>query len=288
MRTGGLFRRNTTNVSPKREEDFTDYSIVVSSEDDPKRLKEYITKLYKAMKDKSKSLRSAYAKLDLLNNEITQEKIRFNDIEDENKSLRDQMQGMADQLVSKEEEFKDWQSKLAEQTNREREILTEEFDEERFRFSERIAQLEDALNLANLEITRLTIEMAEKANTQRRMSTSTADGSRSSLELLFTDKSKKSEDKHDLTKQILEITQRRMSLQTELTLLEEENEDLKVNRVLSIKDHIRSLYVDSIQTNHEGESIITKRKRRTQATSWQTNVHEVFGRRQLGRLRITE
>ncbi|CAI2166297.1 14294_t:CDS:2 [Funneliformis geosporum] len=227
MRTGGLFRRNTTNVSPKREEDFTDYSIVVSSEDDPKRLKEYITKLYKAMKDKSKSLRSAYAKLDLLNNEITQEKIRFNDIEDENKSLRDQMQGMADQLVSKEEEFKDWQSKLAEQTNREREILTEEFDEERFRFSERIAQLEDALNLANLEITRLTIEMAEKANTQRRMSTSTADGSRSSLELLFTDKSKKSEDKHDLTKQILEITQRRMSLQTELTLLEEENEDLK-------------------------------------------------------------
>src|SRR5690242_13067568 len=37
-----------------------------------------------------------------------------------------------------------------------------------------------------------------------------------------------------------------MSLQTELTLLEEENEDLKVNRVLSIKDHIRSLYVGTL------------------------------------------
>ena len=51
------------------------------------------------------------------------------------------------------------------------------------------------------------------------------------------------DDKSELTKQILEITQRRMSLQTELTLLEEENEDLKVNRVLSIKDHVRSFYV---------------------------------------------
>src|SRR3954454_13341412 len=103
------------------------------------------------------------------------------------------MQGMADQLVSKEEEFKEWQAKvlslslmilsnmvkylmliffikLAEQTKRERETLTEEFDEERLRFSERVAQLEDALNLANLEITRLTIEMAETTSSQRRMS----------------------------------------------------------------------------------------------------------------------
>lgn len=227
MRTGGLFRRNTTNVTSKREEDFADYSSVISSEDDPKRLKEYITKLYKAMKDKSKSLRSAYAKLDLLNNEIAHEKTRFNDIEDENKSLRDQMQGMADQLVSKEEEFKEWQTKLAEQTNRERETLAEEFAEERARFLERVAQLEDALSLANLEITRLTIEISEKSDSDRRMSTSSSNESRSSLELLFTDKSKKVDDRHELTKQILEITQRRMSLQTELTLLEEENEDLK-------------------------------------------------------------
>jgi len=228
MRTGGLFRRNTTNAAPKREEDFADYATVVSTEDDTKILKDYIKNLYKAFKDKSKSLRSAYAKLDLLNNEITQEKTRFTDIEDENKSLRDQMQGMADQLVSKEEEFKEWQAKLAEQTKRERETLTEEFDEERLRFSERVAQLEDAFNLANLEITRLTIEMAETTSSQRRMSTSTANDSRSSLELLFTDKTKKSDDdRHELTKQILEITQRRMSLQTELTLLEEENDDLK-------------------------------------------------------------
>jgi chromosome segregation ATPase len=228
MRTGGLFRRNTTNVTSKREEDFADYANIISTEDEPKILKEYITKLYKAFKDKSKSLRSAYAKLDILNNEITQEKTRFNDIEDENKSLRDQMQGMADQLVSKEEEFKEWQTKLAEQTNREREMLTEEFGEERARFLERVAQLEDALSLANLEITRLTIEISEKTNSERRMSTSSANDSRSSLELLFTDKSKKSDDdRHELTKQILEITQRRMSLQTELTLLEEENEDLK-------------------------------------------------------------
>ena len=51
------------------------------------------------------------------------------------------------------------------------------------------------------------------------------------------------DDKSELTKQILEITQRRMSLQTELTLLEEENDDLKVNRILSFKDHVRSFYV---------------------------------------------
>lgn len=63
---------------------------------------------------------------------------------------------------------------------------------------------------------------------------------------LFFYQSKKVDDRHELTKQILEITQRRMSLQTELTLLEEENEDLKVNRVLSIKDHIRSLYVGTL------------------------------------------
>jgi len=227
MRTGGLFRRNTANATTKREEDFADYAAVIGTEDEPKRLKDYITKLYKAFKDKSKALRSAYAKLDILNNEIAQEKTRFNDIEDENKSLRDQMQGMADQLVSKEEEFKEWQTKLAEQTNRERETLAEEFAEERARFLERVAQLEDALSLANVEITRLTIEISEKSNSDRRMSTSSSNESRSSLELLFTDKSKKADDRHELTKQILEITQRRMSLQTELTLLEEENEDLK-------------------------------------------------------------
>ena len=77
---------------------------------------------------------------------------------------------------------------MAEQTNREREMLTEEFSEERGRFLERVAQLEDALSLANLEITRLTIEMSEKSESERRMSTSTANESRSSLELLFTDK----------------------------------------------------------------------------------------------------
>ncbi|PKK69015.1 hypothetical protein RhiirC2_516226 [Rhizophagus irregularis] len=253
MRTGGLFRRNTTNAPTKREEDFADYAAVIGTEDEPKRLKEYITKLYKAFKDKSKALRSAYAKLDLLNNEIAQEKTRFNDIEDENKSLRDQMQGMADQLVSKEEEFKEWQTKLAEQTNRERETLAEEFAEERARFLERVAQLEDALSLANLEITRLTIEISEKSDSDRRMSTSSSNESRSSLELLFTDKSKKVDDRHELTKQILEITQRRMSLQTELTLLEEENEDLKVNRVLSIKDHIRSLYTQYKQITKENQ-----------------------------------
>lgn len=230
MRTGGLFRRNTTNAASKREEDFADYATVISTEEDPKRLKEYIQKLYKSFKDKSKSLRSAYAKLDLLNNEISQEKTRFNDIDDENKSLRDQMQGMADQLVSKEEEFKDWQSKLVEQTKLEREMLSEEFNEERERFKERIAQLEDALNLANVEITRLTIELTEVTSSKRRLSTSSADD-RSSLEILFTDKAERSkkldDDRHELTKQILEITQRRMSLQTELSLLEEENEDLK-------------------------------------------------------------
>jgi hypothetical protein len=78
---------------------------------------------------------------------------------------------------------------LAEQTKRERETLTEEFNEERDRFSERINQLEDALSLANLEITRLTIELAEMKSSQRRMSSSTSSNdSRSSLELLFTDK----------------------------------------------------------------------------------------------------
>ncbi|CAG8764509.1 18699_t:CDS:2, partial [Acaulospora morrowiae] len=102
MRTGGLFRRNTV-TSNKRDDDFEDYATIVGTEDDPKKLKDYITSLYKAFKDKSKGLRSAYAKLDLLNNEITQEKTRFADIEDENKSLREQMQAIADQLAAKEE-----------------------------------------------------------------------------------------------------------------------------------------------------------------------------------------
>lgn len=77
---------------------------------------------------------------------------------------------------------------MAEQTNREREMLAEEFAEERARFLERVAQLEDALSLANLEITRLTIEISDKSNSDRRMSTSSSNESRSSLELLFTDK----------------------------------------------------------------------------------------------------
>jgi hypothetical protein len=80
---------------------------------------------------------------------------------------------------------------LAEQTNRERETLAEEFAEERARFLERVAQLEDALSLANLEITRLTIEISEKSDSDRRMSTSSSNESRSSLELLFTDKVRK-------------------------------------------------------------------------------------------------
>ena len=77
---------------------------------------------------------------------------------------------------------------MAEQTNREREMLTEEFNEERGRLLERVAQLEDALSLANLEITRLTIEISDESNSERRMSTSSSNESRSSLELLFTDK----------------------------------------------------------------------------------------------------
>jgi hypothetical protein len=32
MRTGGLFRRNTTNVTSKREEDFADYAAVIGTE----------------------------------------------------------------------------------------------------------------------------------------------------------------------------------------------------------------------------------------------------------------
>lgn len=32
MRTGGLFRRNTTNASTKREEDFADYAAVIGTE----------------------------------------------------------------------------------------------------------------------------------------------------------------------------------------------------------------------------------------------------------------
>ncbi|KAF0531755.1 hypothetical protein F8M41_011669 [Gigaspora margarita] len=230
MRTGGLFRRNTV-VTPKRDEDFGDYATVISSEDDPKRLKEYITRLYKSLKEKSKSLRSAYTKLDLLNNEISQEKTRFVDIEDENKSLRDQMQGMADQLASKDELFSQWQAKLVEQTQRERDVLIEEMDEERAQFKERINQLEDALNLANVEITRLTIEMTDLTNSQkkRRISaTSTTDENRSSLDILFNGNKNKEDDRYELTKQILEITQRRISLQTELTLLEDKYDDLKI------------------------------------------------------------
>ncbi|CAG8787107.1 16191_t:CDS:2, partial [Racocetra fulgida] len=141
-------------------------------------------------------------------------------IEDENKSLRDQMQGMADQLASKDELFSQWQAKLVEQTQRERDVLIEEMDEERAQFKERINQLEDALNIANVEITRLTIEMTDLANSQkkRRMSTtsSTTDENRSSLDILFNGK---------------------------LTLLEDQYDDLKVNRVLNVKDHIRSSYV---------------------------------------------
>ncbi|RHZ65072.1 hypothetical protein Glove_319g32 [Diversispora epigaea] len=229
MRTGGLFRRNTV-ITAKRDEDFGDYATVISSEEEPKKLKEYITSLYKAFKDKNKSLRSAYAKLDLLNNEITQEKTRFTDIEDENKSLREQMQAMADQLVAKEEEFNSWQEKLVEQTQREREAIVEEMDVERSVFKEQINQLEDALNLANVEISRLTIELADINDSQqkmRRISTNTTNttDSRSSMEIMFSEKKK--EDRNELTKQILEITQRRMSLQTELTTLEAENEDLK-------------------------------------------------------------
>ncbi|CAG8636449.1 10518_t:CDS:2, partial [Racocetra persica] len=231
----GLFRRNTV-VTPKRDEEFGDYATVISSEDDPKRLKEYITRLYKSLKEKSKGLKSAYTKLDLLNNEISQEKVRLVDIEDENKSLRDQMQGMADQLASKDELFSQWQAKLVEQTQRERDVLIEEMDEERAQFKERINQLEDALNIANVEITRLTIEMTDLTNSQkkRRMSTtsskttsSTTDENRSSLDILFNGKKNKDDDRYELTKQILEITQRRISLQTELTLLEDQYDDLK-------------------------------------------------------------
>ncbi|CAG8745678.1 7090_t:CDS:2, partial [Acaulospora morrowiae] len=138
-----------------------------------------------------------------------------------------QMQAIADQLAAKEEEFNKWQEKLVEQTRREHEVLTEEMNVERDHFKERINQLEDALNLANLEISRLTIELADINDMQKkgRRGSSCTSGSSSSMEIPFGEK--KRDDRDELTKQILEITQRRISIQTELTLLEETNEELK-------------------------------------------------------------
>ncbi|CAG8616629.1 6982_t:CDS:1, partial [Gigaspora rosea] len=61
-------------------------------------------------------------------------------------------------------------------------------DEEHAQFKERINQLEDALNLANVEITRLTIEMTDLTNSQKKKrisATSTTEENRSSLDILF-------------------------------------------------------------------------------------------------------
>ncbi|CAG8508276.1 263_t:CDS:2 [Paraglomus occultum] len=219
-----LFRRNTTTSAPKKDEEFSDYATVISHESDPRKLKEYIGRLYKAFKDKSRSLRSAYSKLDNLNAEILQEKTRLNDIEDENKSLRDQMKELANQVVSKEEQFSEWQAKIVEHTEQERELFEEENEVQSARYETRIAELEDALQVANDELARLTARVRELID-------AASEDSRSS----FSYDSRVSEqtktladgEKHELTQQIIEITERRMSLQTEVSLLEEENHELR-------------------------------------------------------------
>lgn len=85
---------------------------------------------------------------------------------------------------------------MVEQTQREREAIIEEMDVERSNFKEQINQLEDALNLANVEISRLTIELADINDSQqklRRISTNTTNttnttDSRSSMEIMFSEK----------------------------------------------------------------------------------------------------
>ncbi|CAG8709453.1 13652_t:CDS:2 [Ambispora leptoticha] len=249
-----FFRRNTV-VAQKQQspDDFSDYTNIIASEDDPVVLKEYIGRLYKCMKDKTKSLRSAYAKLDNLNNEILQEQTRVSDIEDENENLREQMRELQAQLAAQEDKFREWQERLVQQANEEREILEEEHEEECVQLDDRILKLEEALATANEEIGSLTLRIRELSDhaSETRSRTGTR---RSSMDSRFSDAStvlnavrQYEDDRQQMAEQVIELTQKKYALETELNLLKEEQQDLK--------RHIRKVKEDNGRLRMENQEL---------------------------------
>ncbi|CAG8484892.1 5428_t:CDS:2 [Ambispora gerdemannii] len=213
----------------KSPDEFSDYTDIIASEDDPVVLKEYIGKLYKCVKDKTRSLRSAYAKLDNLNTELAQERTRVSDIEDENESLREQMRELQIQMATREDEFREWQERLVQDANEERELLEEEHDVEFAELDNRIVELEEALETANEEIGSLTLRIRELSDNGSKTGTR-----RSSMDSRFSEAStvlnavrQYEDDRQQLADQVTELTQKKSVLETELNLLREEQLDLK-------------------------------------------------------------
>ncbi|KAL1923746.1 uncharacterized protein VTP21DRAFT_8726 [Calcarisporiella thermophila] len=225
-----------------------EYNAVLQRQD-PEATRDFLIKLHSAYREKDVTL-------GLISGKLTEREEKLLDLEDENAQLRSEMRGMAEQISSMDERFKTWQERLITQVQQDRSILNEEYLAERSRQNQRISELEEALHLANKEISRLVRTRygepnptaASKPSEVRRVSFSSEDDCGSTVssftsstsEIHSTHTGETSLIDHDfhlceegggnktnsLEQQILEITERRVKLQLEMEHLEEMSTNL--------------------------------------------------------------
>ncbi|KAL1922014.1 uncharacterized protein VTP21DRAFT_10656 [Calcarisporiella thermophila] len=220
---------------------FADFPSVAKSENIAQ-LQEYIVRIHKAHYENSIALRDAYGKIESLTNENREQKTNILDLTDENSELRREMKRLARQSTDLEDVFSVWQSKLVEQAQHDRALLNEEHLAERERLKNKVAELEEALHIANDEIHRQRILLNEHTASER--ATSPTAPSFSSFSTAPTEDPPKQENgsvpSYPLEKQIIDITEKRVSLQFELEKAEEENDVLKL-KYLQAQELINTL-----------------------------------------------
>ncbi|RUS19139.1 hypothetical protein BC937DRAFT_87953 [Endogone sp. FLAS-F59071] len=211
-------------------DDFTNYDWFARS-DDITILKDIILKLHNAYVDKETALQSADAQIEYLNAEVQRQQKVITVLTEENKRVREKMQTTANDITEMEDNFARWQATLIKQQDDERKLYAKENAQKHVILANKVVELEESLQVASEEITRLTITVAELTDTAAYV---TNIASQSENLMASTDKEyiaklrDLEQDKKDLTEQIIDITKRRMQLQTLFDKMEEENEQLKL------------------------------------------------------------
>lgn len=207
----------------------TDFDVSVRTED-TSTLRDYIKKLDKAYHDKSTALRSAYSKVEYLNAETERQEIRINDLVDENKTVKETMRGMADELTRMEKNFMTWQEALITQQQTTQQLLIAEHNTERARIENQVAQLQASLDLASEENLRLQGMVAELSDTTSYVMTLASESENvmhsTDAEYMSTVR-RLEEDKRALSEEVINVTKRRVELKVRLEEVEEDLELLQ-------------------------------------------------------------
>ncbi|RUP20118.1 hypothetical protein BC936DRAFT_139264 [Jimgerdemannia flammicorona] len=148
-----------------------------------------------------------------------------------------EMTVMTNNITEMEDNFARWQATLIKQGDEERKLIANDSAKKQAKLTEKVQALEESLQVAADEITRLSITVAELNDTTAYVTTI---ASQSENLMANTDKeyiakacvchvSELEQDNKDLTEQIIDITRRRMKLQTQYDKMEEESEKLKLH-----------------------------------------------------------